>query len=523
MRDLLEKHVPKCYQEEGTLETTLLHALLNQRAFMDELMNLFQKDTPQSLFRNIRRQFFALSYLVSDKFKKGNMPSTHPKQDINIVAYDFFHNTAFEKLFATPMYLHIPWVEKHGIIVAPPGSGKSQLIETLALDWIDDIKEQPTLVIIDSKDDGLFDRISRMEIFHPDRGAHRHRLTIIDPEDLPAMGIFAKGSTILNDLLRGWPGVGSFTTIQEGIVNNLVPLISAIEGTIEDAIEALQHPRHEKFQAALPIVQDSVRSFWEKYQPKDYGQSLPGVIGRLQAIISIPLIGQMFNARENRFDMFKEMDDGRIILIRTSKGLLGIERSNALAKFFISQVFSAATRRSRYKHETYLVVDEAVKLIDEVTEESYETLRSYNVHCIYATVSAHQLGEHWYSTGQLSDVRFAAALEGSEASHVKQFMGRNCTVDFLHEQQKQYRDDGKRSDWIKVGCYVKGVMKDDPVSLKIKTGLLDAQGFMKPVAYRQLRRLNKERLTAKPAGERNEKAEDSRDRGGNSTKPSSSY
>jgi hypothetical protein len=509
LHELLRKHLPSLGDEPGHIQTRLLDAIRDVPDFMRDLINLFKDRKPDNypnpFFTNLNRTIAAHQGTLLQSLHKGFDPTTHPSNNRWKLATDYFRNTPLMDLFTAQLPFRIPWNERHGLIVAPTGSGKSQLIEALIWEFLSDPK-QPSIVLIDSKGGykSLFERISRLEVFHPDYGEHRHRLKIIDVLEEPALGMFAspeKGGhihTALQDVIKAWPGAGEYTSLQQRIMNHVIPLILAMNGNLTDAIEALENPHQEKFDEVMDKLSEETRTFWQKYDPKNYSASLPGLIGRLDLIRSTEYLGRMFNSKEHKLNLSKEMDQGSIVLISTSKAELSAPISNVLANFFVAQVFSAGVRRGKRRRPTYLIVDEAINVISDVTAENFITLREYNVRCIYAVVSAREVASkgYWNTVANQTQVRLAGGLEGAEISAMQEYMGRNCTVDFLYEQQKEPAPEGHNSRYVRFGCSVRGVTFDDPIGLIIPTGIFENQGFMSDAAYEAVRRKNRETLQA---------------------------
>src|SRR5271165_4295577 len=113
-------------------------------------------------------------------------------------------------------------------------------------------------------------------------------------------------------------------------------------------------------------------------------------------------IKMMLNAPMTRFNLGKEMDAGKVIIINNSQALLDKDGAEFFARFFIAQLWTAATARSlqTYKKPCYVYIDEAQNVIrrDEMIATIIDECRSQKI----ALILAHQRAEQIESKNVLS-------------------------------------------------------------------------------------------------------------------------
>jgi len=113
-------------------------------------------------------------------------------------------------------------------------------------------------------------------------------------------------------------------------------------------------------------------------------------------------IKMMLNAPMTRFNLGKEMDAGKVIIINNSQALLDKDGAEFFARFFIAQLWTAATARSlqTYKKPCYVYIDEAQNVIrrDEMIATIIDDCRSQKI----ALILAHQRAEQIESKNVLS-------------------------------------------------------------------------------------------------------------------------
>ena len=105
----------------------------------------------------------------------------------------FLKGTPFHDFLMPPLPLKFDYETRfsHIHIIGGSGAGKTQLLQNMILHDLES-DEPPTLIIVDSQSD-LINKLSRLEVFHPDYGEHAGKLTIISPRDIshpPAINIF---------------------------------------------------------------------------------------------------------------------------------------------------------------------------------------------------------------------------------------------------------------------------------------------------------------------------------------------
>jgi TraM recognition site of TraD and TraG len=123
---------------------------------------------------------------------------------------------------------------------------------------------------------------------------------------------------------------------------------------------------------------------------RDYDTTRNELIWRLRLLMENDFIRTMLNAPMTKFILKKEMDDGKIIIINNSQGLLDKDGAEFFARFFIAQIWNAATARSlqTYKKPCYVYIDEAQNVIrrDEMIASIIDECRSQKI----ALILAHQ-------------------------------------------------------------------------------------------------------------------------------------
>jgi hypothetical protein len=190
--------------------------------------------------------------------------------------------------------------------------------------------------------------------------------------------------------------------------------------------------------------------------------------------------------------MFDAIQNGKIILVNTAKGMLGAAGSSLLGRFVIAQVLAAAFERVAHHQDTwrpaFLFVDEAQEYFDDKTAELLDQAREFRV----GITVAHQRIE-----GQVSDalasalatntaIKYAAALSYRDAS----FMARNmqCDPEFIQGQRLTQTH-------TNFACYARGVT-DSAISVAVPLLALENRPQMTEAEREALLAINRGRISS---------------------------
>jgi hypothetical protein len=284
-----------------------------------------------------------------------------------------------------PIPEHIRFEHTH--ILGPAGSGKTTLIQQIVLDDLAK-PSPPAYVIIDPKGE-LIRRISRLEQFHPEHGALRDRLLIIQPTERPALEMFDFGSlasfgehereAITTQLIETFAYIFSSSDAaisqrQSVPFSFVIRLVVMMGGNIETLMDVLEdNPKDKKFArqiADLSAVNPGARRFFAtEFYSDAFKPTREQIRTRLYEIIARPLLMHMFTAGQNKLDIFKCMQERKIVLVNTDRNLLGAKGSQLLGRYIIAKVLNAAFSRQFLPkeewHAAFLMIDEFQDYADD--------------------------------------------------------------------------------------------------------------------------------------------------------------
>jgi len=300
-----------------------------------------------------------------------------PKEEEPVVTYDLIKSARME----------------HFHLIAGSGYGKSQFIEFL---WQRDIREDAAVIVIDSQGD-MIERMQRV---------HTGRTILIDPRYSPSLNIFSQPDRAYAPLVREQLQAGiielysyvfasiaaEMTSKQSVAFSFVVRLMLATEGATIHTLLKLMEGKETDFDVSKldPIAQDFFRN---QFFDRQFSQTRQQIARRLYAVLSVPAFDRMFSSPVNRLDMFKCLQEKKIVLVNTSKALLKSDASALFGRWMIAQTLAAAFERAgtKFRPPAYLLIDEFSDYMDDSMESLLSQARKYNLGCLIAHQHMDQL------------------------------------------------------------------------------------------------------------------------------------
>ncbi|MEU1389992.1 MULTISPECIES: ATP-binding protein [unclassified Nonomuraea] len=248
----------------------------------------------------------------------------------------------------------------HVHVMGPNGTGKSTLLAQMILS---DIEAGRGVVVIEAKGDLVRDLLGLM----PENRAED--VVLIDPDDRhprPSLNVL-RGS----DLATGVDNlVGIFHQIYadywgprtDDILRGCALTLARNDGTLADIPTLLTDESFRRRQVAT-IGDPLLRGFWSWYASLSESAQATvtaPIMNKLRAFLLRPFIRDVLGSTSSTFDL-GEVLDGKILLARLPKGVLGDDSARLLGSMVLAQVWQAASRRAKTGHArpaSALYVDE---------------------------------------------------------------------------------------------------------------------------------------------------------------------
>ncbi len=257
---------------------------------------------------------------------------------------------------------------RHVYIIGQTGAGKSGMLELLALS---DIFYNQGYCIIDPHGDFAIDnlkfvpesRVQDVVYFNPADTAFPvafNPLEYTDPSRKPNIC-----SEVIGVLKRMF-GDSWGPRLEHILRYTLLALLDRPSTTLLDISRMLTDKEFRK--ETLEYCQDvTVLQFWKhefgQWNEKQINESIAPVLNKVGAFTANPIIRNIIGQPKSSFDIRKIMDEGKILVVNLSKGLIGEDNAAILGSFLVTKVQLAAMSRSDIprvedRRPFYLYVDE---------------------------------------------------------------------------------------------------------------------------------------------------------------------
>jgi len=420
----------------------------------------------------------------------------------------YLKDTPFQQIFQTQIPFTIPrkTYASHGIILAPPNHGKTQLLGAICHGFLQE-PDPPGLFVLDPHGD-LLRKIEKLDLFHPEHGRLRDRLLILDPEDPagpPALNFLDLGTQQLDastyeTFAYLMSSLSSELTTKQGTaVAYILMLLRAIPGStidtlrqvMEEKAKTLDHSKYAPIIRGLdPLVQDFFAN--QFFNPGAMGETRQQINRRLYTVLANDTFRRMFSAPRNSFDAYEAMQQKKVVLINGARNALRAEGSGVFLRFMVAQFLSAAFRRAAIpedqRHLCVLVVDEAHHIFDQQTESILTECRKFGLGFLAATQLIEQMEQSVKAAVYgATAIKIAGPVSYGDA----QALGREmyCDGDFIRSM--------KAVEWqhAAFAVFVRG-MTDKAIRLTVTYGTLENAPLMSDAAHARMREANRLKMSA---------------------------
>lgn len=330
------------------------------------------------------------------KAMKGVMPHDHPG-DMKQIVDGYLIGTPLWKIFNAPVPFDIPTHRfgAHGIIIAPPEHGKTQLLSTFIARFLPD--PNTGIVVLDPHGD-LF--TSLKDKVPPER------LVVLDPStDPPPLNVFDFGNANEVQILQAFSYLmaaltGGMSEKQAAIIPYLLKLIRAIPGAtvqtlLELVTERLGKNDVSKFMPYVRQLEPLDRDFFVHQFFGKMQDTKDAIAWKLSAALSYDAFRAMFTAPRNSFDAFAAMEQSKVVLVKGSESVLGEYGLPVFLQFVVAQFFLAALKRDQVPEKDrklcILFADEASHVFNSQTTRILTECRKYRFGFMAATQVIQQI------------------------------------------------------------------------------------------------------------------------------------
>lgn len=305
-----------------------------------------------------------------------------------------------------PVYITESDRERHMYIVGRTGTGKTELMKSMILQDIQagkgvcvidphDLAEQLLGFIPPSRAEDVIyfnpadeDRPMGMNLLEANSDFERHMAT---------SAIIEMMYKIYDPHKTGMVG----PRFEHAIRNAMLSVMDAVPGgSFIELVQVLTRP--EYVQELLPRVRDPVvRRYWTDQiaQTSEFHKSevLDYIVSKFGRFITNKTIRNIIGQSQSAFNFRKVMDEGKILIMNLSKGMLGEENSNFLGLVLVPRLLAAAMSRAdmpeSQRRPFYLYVDEFQNFATPDFATILSEARKYKLNLIVANQFTTQMDD----------------------------------------------------------------------------------------------------------------------------------
>ena len=282
---------------------------------------------------------------------------------------------------------------RHLYIIGKSGVGKTKLLELFIRQ---DVTYNHGLCLIDPHGDvvdAILDYVPKERI---------EDVCIIDPTDIDFPASF-NPLTNVDPMFKFQLTQGLIEVFQKQFGANWTPRLEHVfrftclalldypHATMRGMISMLTD-RNYRQKVVEYITDDMVKRFFAiefaDWSEKFDTDAIIPLVNKLGQFLSDPLLRNIFGQKQNKIDISKLMNEGKIILINLSKGRLGEENSSFLGSIFLTKIKQAGMERAampeKSRTDFYIYVDEFQNVVTQTFENILSEARKYGLNLTVA-------------------------------------------------------------------------------------------------------------------------------------------
>ncbi|QHN42597.1 type IV secretion system DNA-binding domain-containing protein [Candidatus Mycosynbacter amalyticus] len=292
---------------------------------------------------------------------------------------------------------------RHVYIIGQTGAGKSGLLELFALS---DVYHNQGYAIIDPHGDFAINnmkfipahRIKDVVYFNPADTAHPvgfNPLEVTDPN------MKSNISSEVIGVLKRMFGESWGPRLEYILRYTILALLDRPETTMLDITRMLTDKKFRK--ETLDYCTDTVvLQFWKvefaSWNDKFVAEAIAPVLNKVGAFTANPVIRNIIGQPKSTFNIREIMDDGKILVVNLSKGLIGEDNAGILGSFLVTKIQLAAMSRSDIpnvedRRPFYLYVDEFQNFATDSFATILSEARKYGLNLTVANQYISQMSD----------------------------------------------------------------------------------------------------------------------------------
>lgn len=293
---------------------------------------------------------------------------------------------------------------RHVYIIGQTGAGKSGLLELFTLS---DVFHGQGYAIIDPHGDFAVDnmrfipggRVDDVVYFNP---ADTEHPLGFNPLEVTNPGQKSNISSEVIGVLKRMFGESWGPRLEYILRYTILALLDRPETTMLDITRMLTDKKFRE--ETLSYCQDTVvLQFWRvefaSWNDKFQAEAVAPVLNKVGAFTANPVIRNIIGQPKSTFNIRQIMDEGKILIVNLSKGLIGEDNAGILGSFLVTKIQLAAMSRSdivdiKDRRPFYLYVDEFQNFATDSFATILSEARKYGLNLTVANQYISQMSEN---------------------------------------------------------------------------------------------------------------------------------
>ncbi len=285
---------------------------------------------------------------------------------------------------------------RHFYIIGQTGTGKSSIQQLMARQ---DFHNGKGLCVVDPHGSLIEDlmpyipreRADDVIYFNPADTERPMGLNLLEAQTDEEMDLIALDA--MNMMIKMFGSEVFGPRIQDYFRNGVLTLMSDKEegGAITDLVKLFTDEEWQKYKVSK-VQNPIVKNFWTKQMAqtgaREKGEMIPYFAAKFGQFYTNKLIRNIVGQTRSAFDIGKCMDEGKILLMNLSKGLIGDINANLLGMIAVQKIQVAAMRRqsqeSSARRDFFLYIDEFQNFVTDSIESILSEARKYRLGLVLA-------------------------------------------------------------------------------------------------------------------------------------------
>ncbi|MBQ6436131.1 type IV secretion system DNA-binding domain-containing protein [bacterium] len=364
------------------------------------------------------------------------------KREINVFAEAVFKNEVQK------YGIHRVDRRRHMYVIGKTGTGKSTMLANMA---INDLRNNEGLCFIDPHGDAIdilldyipASRINDVVYFNPADGDRTVKINLFEGRNIEHRELIASGIiSIFHKLYEYSWG----PRLEHFLRNALLTLLQMENAKLGDIVTLFTDKEFRK--RTLAQLDDPVlKNFWlgefEPLQDRMKNEAVAPILNKIGQFVSSPLVRNVVNADKSSFSIEQIMDEGKILLVNLSQGMLGEDNATLLGAMLITKIQLAAMGRvnipEEQRRDFYLYVDEFQNFATTSFNKILSEARKYRLNLILANQYIAQIPEEVQKAIFGNCGSMVSFVMGSEDAEVfsREYGGKYTTDDLVSLNRHQ--------------------------------------------------------------------------------------